>query len=203
MAPLGKFTTKLFGSIYGRVYLPPKVTLRLGENRNNIIHGDLLTHNHDVHVAGRGFTAGCHRPVYEREFDFGGQGGEAALHYLGNPESLADEPVKFFEYRASAVGLKVSLPSFHGAGNNSRSDEPFKFPLDSSGAESKRADNLPLIEPLAGMSKQQPQHRLARGAEKGRPDGNWLFGANTHYRYDHTHKGYIRQPCKPECCQPR
>ena len=102
--------------------------------------------------------------------------------------------MQFLEHRTLAVGLKVGLPAFHGAGENSRTGELFKLPLDSAGAKSKRADNLPLIETLAGVAKQKAQHGLACGAKERRSDRVCRFVAlGTHNRYDHTLIGFIRQ----------
>jgi len=76
---LCKSTTKLLGSINGGVHLSSKVPLRPSEGRDNIIHRNPLSDNHDVHVAARGFSAGCDRAVNERELNLGGESSETAL----------------------------------------------------------------------------------------------------------------------------
>ena len=52
--PLCKFTTELRGPINGGVHLSCEVPLRLGEDRDDVIHRNLLADNHDVHVAAAG-----------------------------------------------------------------------------------------------------------------------------------------------------
>ena len=79
MLALCKFTTKLLGSINGGVHLSSKVPLRLSEGRDNIMHRNPLSDNHDVYVTARGFGAGCDRAVDERELDLGGESSETAL----------------------------------------------------------------------------------------------------------------------------
>ena len=177
MLALCQFTTELLGSINGGVHLPSKVPLRIGQGRDNILHRDPLPDDHDVHVAARGFTAGCHGAVDERQPGLDGQCGEAGPQRVGDAESLPDESMQFLEHRALAVGLKVGLPAFDAACEDSGADEPFQLPLDSPGAQSKRADNLPLIETPVGVAEQKAQHGLARGAKERRSDTVRRFAA--------------------------
>ena len=153
MVGLCQFTTELLGSINGGVHLPSKAPLRVGQGRDNILHRDPLPDDHDVHVAARGFSARHDRAVNERELNLGGQSGKACPQRLGDAESLPDESMQFLEHRALAVGLKVGLPAFDAACEDSGADEPFQLPLDSPGAQSKRADNLPLIETPVSVPK--------------------------------------------------
>ena len=59
MVPLGKFTTKLFGSINGGAYLASNFALRVCKRGDDIPHRNVFSDNHYVHVAARVFPAGC------------------------------------------------------------------------------------------------------------------------------------------------
>lgn len=168
--------------------------MRLGEDRDDVIHRNLLADNHDVHVAAAGFTAGCHGTVDERELNSVGQNGETALQNLGNAEGLPDKSVQFFEYRTRAVGLEIGLPAFHGTGQNPRTHELLQFALDGAGAKLDGTDNLPLVEAPIGVAKQKAQHGLTRGAEERRSDRiGSRAAAVTHIRYDSTLYGFNGQ----------
>jgi len=99
--------------------------------------------------------------------------------------------VQFLKDRALAVGLEVGLPALDGASENSGSREMFKLPLDGAGAKSKREDDLPLIEPPAGVAEQKTQDGLARDAKECRTDGiHYDRIADTHIGYDRTRYGF-------------
>lgn len=93
------------------------------------------------------------------------------MQNLGNAEGLPDESVQFFEYRTRAISLEIGLPAFYGTSQNPGPCELLKLPLDSTGTKLDRANDLPLIETLVGMAKQNAQHGLARGAKERRSNG--------------------------------
>ena len=186
-----KFTTELLGSIHGGVYLSSEVPLRFGESGDDIVHRHSLADDHDIHVAGGGFGAGCHRSVKEGEIDLARQNREAAAQNLSHAERLADEPMQFLEYRAPAVSLEVGLPAFRGACENPRSGEMLKLSLDGARAKSKREDDLALIKPPIGVAEQEAQNGLAGDAKQRRTDriyGGWI--SDTHIGYDRTRYGF-------------
>jgi len=95
--------------------------------------------------------------------------------------------VKLSEYRAPAVGLIIRLTALHRPGENSGPGELFEVPLHGSRAKADDADDLTLVEALAGMAEKEAQYSLPGGAEEGGAD------CCTHFRYDNTHYGFGRQ----------
>jgi hypothetical protein len=110
---------------------------------------------------------------------------------LSDTEGFANEALKLIEYRARTVGLIIRLTAFHRPDENSGPGELLEIPLHGSRAKADDADDLTLIEALAGMAKKLPQHSLPGGAEEGRSDcvGQDAF-ACTHIRYYRTHFGF-------------
>jgi hypothetical protein len=76
---------------------------------------------------------------------------------LGNAEGFADQAVKLIEYGARAVNLIIGLATFQRTRENSSTGELREVPLYGAWAETDTADDLPLIETLVGMAKQQAQ----------------------------------------------
>ena len=99
-----------------------------------------------------------------------GQGGETILQNLSDTEGLANEAVKLIEYRAHAVRLIIRLTALHRPDENSGPGELLEVPLHGSRAKAGDADNLTLIETLAGMAKKEAQHSLPGGTEEGCTD---------------------------------
>src|SRR5438270_204441 len=86
VVPLCKFTTELLGSINGGIHFSSEAALRLSEGRDDIVHRNPVSDDHDVHVAAAGFSAGCHGSVNEGKVNLGGQNSETAPQDLGNTE---------------------------------------------------------------------------------------------------------------------
>jgi hypothetical protein len=102
--------------------------------------------------------------------------------------------VKLIEYRTLAVRLIIRLTAFHRSDENSGPGELLEVPLHGSRAKADDADDLALIEALAGMAKEQPKYSLPGGAKERRSDGVRQCGFDcTHIRYDHTRFGFGRQ----------
>jgi hypothetical protein len=74
---------------------------------------------------------------------------------LSDAEGFANQAVKLIEYRAGAVGLIIRLTAFHRPDENSRTGEMLEVPLHGSRAKAGDADDLTLIEALAGMTKEE------------------------------------------------
>ena len=194
MVASSKFTTELLGAIDGGIHLAPEIALRFGEGQNDILQRNSLAHNHHVDIACGGFAASCQGAVNEGELDFVGQGGETILQNLSDAEGFANEAVKLIEYRARAIGLIVRLTAFHRPDENSGPGELLEVPLHGSRAKAGDADDLTLIEALAGMAKKEAQYSLPGGAEEGCADGVRQDGFYcTHIRYYRTYYGFVRQ----------
>ena len=106
---------------------------------------------------------------------------------MSDAEGFANEAVQLIEYRARAIGLIVRLTAFHRPDENSGAGELLEVPLHGSRAKAGDANDLTLIEALAGMAKKEAQHGLPGGAEEGCADGC------THFKYDNTHYGFVGQ----------
>jgi hypothetical protein len=189
-----KFTTELLGAVNGGIHLAPEIALRFSEGRNDILQRNELAHNHYVDIARRCFAARCQGAVNEGELDFAGQGGETILQNLSDTEGFANESVKLIEYRTRAVGLIIRLTAFHRSDENSGPGELREVPLHGSRAKADDADDLTLIEALAGMAKKEAQYGLPSGAEEGGADGvrQGRF-ACTHIGYYRTRYGFVCQ----------
>lgn len=148
-----KFTTELLGSIDGGVHLSSEFPLRLFECADDIVQRQSVADDHDVYIAAHGLPAGRHGAINERNPNAATHSGEAVLQHLGDTESLPDKSAQLLEHWAVAVGLKVGLPAFHLACEDSASGELFQFPLDSARAQAKRPDDLPLIETPVGLAE--------------------------------------------------
>jgi len=96
------------------------------------------------------------------------QRGETLAQNVRHAKCLPDEPAQLLKNGASLVGLKIRLPAFNGAANDTGSNELFKFSLCRPGTEANQANNLSLIKSLFGVSEQKTQHRLTGGAEERR-----------------------------------
>jgi hypothetical protein len=79
------------------------------------------------------------------------------------------------------------LTAFHRSDENSGPGELLEVPLHGSRAKAGDADDLTLIEALAGVTKKEAQYGLPGGAEEGCADGC------THFKYYNTHYGFVRQ----------
>ena len=111
---------------------------------------------------------------------------------MSDTEGFANEAVKLIEYRARAVGLIIRLTAFHRPDENPGPGEMLEVPLYGSRAKADDADDLTLIEALAGMAKKEAQYSLPGGAEEGCADGVGRDGLHcTHIRYYRTRYGFV------------
>ncbi|SPF34069.1 hypothetical protein SBA4_1420004 [Candidatus Sulfopaludibacter sp. SbA4] len=95
---------------------------------------------------------------------------ESPLQDLGRAEGLPDEAVELFENVASAVGLVVSLPAFDSAFEDARPGELREIALHGPRAAANGADDLPLVEPFAGMDEEQTKHGAAGSVKERWPN---------------------------------
>jgi hypothetical protein len=194
MVASSKFTTELLGAIDGGIHLAPELTLCFSEGGNDILQRNALANHHHVDIACRCFAADCQGAVNEGELNLAGQGGETILQDLSDTKGFANKAVKLIEYRAGAVGLIIRLTAFHRSDENSGPGELREVPLHGSRAKADDADDLTLIEALAGVTKKEAQYGLPSGAEEGGADGVGQDGLLcTHIRYERTCFGFVCQ----------
>jgi len=188
--PLRQSTTELAGPVNGGVDFSGQFPLRFGKCRDNVMHRNPLSHDHDVYVARAGFPARRDGTIDERQLHLARQTREPAPHHLRDAEGLSDEASQFFEDRAGAVRLEIGLAAFYGANQDASRHETLELPLDGAGAEAQGADDLPLIEVPVRVPEQEAQHRLPHGTEQSRSDRfDGGPGSCTHIGYNCTRYG--------------
>jgi hypothetical protein len=158
----GEFTTKLLSSIDGWVHFSGKFLLRRRRRVDHPVQRKTISHHHQINVAIGLLSPPGHRPVDERQPDFARKTGQRIAQNLRHPKRLPDQSAQFLEHRTAAVRLKISLPPLSGARQNSTGGEPLQFSLHSAGPQSESANDLPLIESLAGLSEEKLQNALPR-----------------------------------------
>jgi hypothetical protein len=90
MPAFRKFTTELLRRVDGRVHFASKLALCFGDRGNDVRKREIVTGNHDVHIARRCLSSGCHRAEDEGDADATRNWGQGVLENLRNAEGLSN-----------------------------------------------------------------------------------------------------------------
>lgn len=130
-------------------------------DRADLRESNIITDNHQVHIALGLFLAACHRAVDKRQANLSGQRTQGFPKNTCHAHCLADQSVKFGVNRAILVDLVVSLPPFNGSRENSTSYQSGQFTLHRPRTNRERLNHLPLVKPFVRVVKKKTQHRLS------------------------------------------
>lgn len=150
-----ELTPKLARPINGRIDLPPELALSLSQGGNDVVQRDFLAHNHYVNVARRGFPSGGNRAINKSQLHLAPQSGQCLVQDFRRTEGFANKPAQLVEHGTIAARLKIRLPPFGRARENTGGNKLLELSLCRPGAKANQADNLPLVESLIGVAEQK------------------------------------------------